>query len=211
MSMLLSDSSSSTNGLLSSSSSSSGSGSSGMGSDLMAPLMLMLFEQLLASQVQQDSTGQSTGQTNTVNQASSVSQTSNQTTANASDLDEPSGAPVNGVLTQGYHDGHYGLDLGVPTGTDVKSTMNGKVVYAGWNDQGYGNLVIVQNGPYETYYGHLSSVPVQVGQEVQAGSVIGISGSTGNSTGPHVHYEIRYNDQTIDPTQRTLNTPALWG
>ena len=108
------------------------------------------------------------------------------------------------MLTQGYHPGHYGLDFGVPVGTPVKTTMDGKVVYAGWNDQGYGNLVIVENGPWRTYYGHLSSVPVKVGQDVGAGSVIGISGSTGHSTGPHVHYEIRKDLAPIDPTSATL-------
>ena len=196
--------------LLLSNSSSDGLSSSGMGSDLMTPLMLILFEQLLANQVQQDSSSESTSQASSLNQVNTQSQVSSQSQADPADLAEPTGKPVDGVLTQGYHTGHYGLDLGVPIGTDVKTTMSGKVVYAGWNNEGYGNLVIVENGPYKTYYGHLSSVPVQVGQEVQAGSVIGISGSTGNSTGPHLHYEIRYNDQPIDPTQRTLNSPALW-
>jgi len=88
----------------------------------------------------------------------------------------------------------------------VKSTMAGKVVYAGWNDEGYGNLVIVENGPYRTYYAHLSSIPVQVGDQVSAGSTIGLSGNTGNSTGPHLHYEIRYNMQCIDPTNLTFNS-----
>ena len=74
------------------------------------------------------------------------------------------------------------------------------MVYAGWNNQGYGNLVIVENGPYKTYYAHLSEIPVQVGQTVQAGQVIAYSGNTGNSTGPHLHYEVRVNGQRVDPS-----------
>jgi murein DD-endopeptidase MepM/ murein hydrolase activator NlpD len=77
-------------------------------------------------------------------------------------------------------------------------------VYAGWNTQGYGNLVIVENGAYKTYYAHLSSIPVDVGDSVNAGSTIGISGNTGNSTGPHLHYEIRKNGTAINPTAATL-------
>jgi murein DD-endopeptidase MepM/ murein hydrolase activator NlpD len=82
--------------------------------------------------------------------------------------------------------------------------MDGKVVYAGWNDDGYGNLVIVENGPYRTYFAHLSKIPVDLGQQVRAGSVIGLSGNTGNSTGPHLHYEVRKNGQHINPASFTL-------
>ena len=116
----------------------------------------------------------------------------------------PSGRPAGGVLTQDFHPGHNGLDFGIPVGTGIKSTMDGQVVYAGWNDQGYGNLVIIQNGDYKTYYAHLSSIPVSVGDSVTAGSVIGLSGNTGNSTGPHLHYEVRKNNVPIDPTEITL-------
>jgi murein DD-endopeptidase MepM/ murein hydrolase activator NlpD len=117
----------------------------------------------------------------------------------------PYGEPVHGPLTQGFHPGHIGLDIGIVTGTPIKSTMDGKVIYAGWNTIGYGNLVIVQNGDYQTYYAHQSKIQVSVGQTVQAGNVIGLSGSTGNSTGPHLHYEIRYKGNPIDPTSTTLN------
>jgi len=116
----------------------------------------------------------------------------------------PSGRPVGGVVTNTFHPGHNGIDFGVPIGTKVQATMGGKVIYAGWNDQGYGNLVIVENGPYRTFFAHLSQVPVKVGQEVAAGSVVGISGSTGNSTGPHVHYEVRKDLKVIDQTSFTL-------
>ena len=111
----------------------------------------------------------------------------------------PNGNPVNGIVTQSSHEGHEAIDFGVPVGTGVRTTMSGKVVYAGWNSEGYGNLVIVENGPYKTYYAHLSSVPVSIGQKVKEGEVIGLSGNTGNSTGPHLHYEIRKNGDQIDP------------
>ncbi len=120
----------------------------------------------------------------------------------------PHGLPLQGRLTQGAHPGHTALDLAVPQGTPVQSTMDGRVVFAGWNAQGYGNLVIVENGPYRTYYAHLSQIPVAPGQQVQAGQVVGLSGNTGNSTGPHLHYEVRLNGRPIDPTSFTLGTAA---
>ncbi|GAP07931.1 membrane proteins related to metalloendopeptidases [Anaerolinea thermolimosa] len=70
--------------------------------------------------------------------------------------------------------------------------------------QGYGNLVIVENGPYRTYYAHLSEIPVRMGEHVSRGDVVGLSGNTGNSTGPHLHYEIRYEMKPLDPTGQTL-------
>ncbi|HUZ01796.1 MAG TPA: peptidoglycan DD-metalloendopeptidase family protein [Thermomicrobiaceae bacterium] len=126
----------------------------------------------------------------------------------------PRGAPVNGVVTQSfgptsftsepaygpYPHFHSGIDLAVPTGTPVKATAAGTVVVAGW-DGGYGNLVEIDHGNgIETFYGHNTQVLVTVGQQVKAGQVISISGSTGNSTGPHVHYEIRINSVPVDPT-----------
>jgi murein DD-endopeptidase MepM/ murein hydrolase activator NlpD len=117
----------------------------------------------------------------------------------------PYGEPAHGPLTQGYHSRHNGLDVGIVVGTPVHSSMDGKVIYAGWSPIGYGNLVIVQNGDYQTYYAHLSKIPVTAGQTIKAGETIGLSGSTGNSTGPHLHYEIRYQGKNIDPTSLTLN------
>jgi len=145
------------------------------------PLMLLLLEQLISRQVEPET------ETEAVNSSP------------AQNTSQPFGRPVEGVITQNSHNGHVAIDIAVPTGTQVHSTMAGKVVYAGWNDQGYGNLVIVENGPYQTYYAHLSKVPVSVGQSVSAGSTIGLSGSTGNSTGPHVHYEVRLNKEQINP------------
>ncbi|MHC1782842.1 MAG: M23 family metallopeptidase [Anaerolineaceae bacterium] len=120
--------------------------------------------------------------------------------------------PVTGAeLTQAYNAGHHGLDFGVVEGTPVRSTMSGNVVYSGWNDQGYGNLVIVENGSKRTYYAHLSELPVIQGEWINQGDVIGLSGNTGNSTGPHLHYEIRINGQTIDPSEEVFsgNNPTV--
>lgn len=124
----------------------------------------------------------------------------------------PITTPVaSGELSQKYHAGHHGLDFAVVEGTPIKTTMSGKVVHSGWNDQGYGNLVIVENGNKRTYYAHLSELPVEQGAWVNQGDVIGLSGNTGNSTGPHLHYEIRINGQTIDPTEEVfgINNPSF--
>ena len=180
-----------------------GSDASGM-TNLMAPLMLVLLEKLMEQQLQPDSSDTSTTDGQQVSADVALQNTSVST--DQVSKPEPSGRPVaGGVLTQEFHTGHTGIDIAVPTGTSVKSTMDGKVAYAGWNNQGYGNLVIVENGAYRTYYAHLSSIPVSVGDEVKAGTTIGLSGSTGNSTGPHLHYEIRKNGVAIDPAPVTLN------
>ena len=116
---------------------------------------------------------------------------------------EPSGLPVTGPITQTFHPGHTGIDIAVPLGTPVHATMAGTVSFAGWNTEGYGNLVIVKNGSYSTYYAHLEQIPVAVGQTVAAGDVIGLSGSTGHSTGPHVHYEVRVDGKPVSPVPQT--------
>jgi murein DD-endopeptidase MepM/ murein hydrolase activator NlpD len=111
----------------------------------------------------------------------------------------PQGWPVAGRISQGARAGHQAVDIAVPVGTPVRATLDGRVVHAGWNTEGYGNLVIVENGAYRTYYAHLDSIPVTIGQTVKAGEVVGLSGNTGNSTGPHLHYEVRYNGQALAP------------
>jgi murein DD-endopeptidase MepM/ murein hydrolase activator NlpD len=111
----------------------------------------------------------------------------------------PQGLPVQGVLTQRYHAYHLGIDIGVPLGTPVIATHSGTIAYAAWSDVGYGYLVIVQNESFITYYAHNISFNVVQGQRVGKGSVLAWSGSTGNSTGPHVHYEVRINDVPVDP------------
>jgi murein DD-endopeptidase MepM/ murein hydrolase activator NlpD len=86
---------------------------------------------------------------------------------------------------------HSGIDIGAPAGTPVVATGSGTVISAGWNG-GYGKAVIIQhNDTQQTLYGHLSATSVQVGQTITQGTVIGLVGSTGNSTGPHLHFESR--------------------
>jgi hypothetical protein len=111
----------------------------------------------------------------------------------------PSGWPVPGVLTQYFRWYHRGIDLGTPLGTPVVATHSALVLFAGWRTDGYGNLIILQSGQFITYYGHLSRFNVRQGDLVGRESVIGWSGSTGNSSGPHVHYEIRINNVEVDP------------
>ncbi|MEV6332387.1 M23 family metallopeptidase [Streptomyces sp. NPDC051909] len=103
---------------------------------------------------------------------------------------------------------HTGIDFAVPVGTPVSAVADGSVVSAGWQGA-YGNAVIVQNtdGIY-TLYAHLSSVSVSQGQAVDGGQVLGYSGSTGNSTGPHLHFEARATNDYyghIDPLRYLLS------
>ena len=115
--------------------------------------------------------------------------------------------PVRGTITSnfGYRyifgstSFHGGLDIGVPTGTSVKAADGGKVIKAGW-DNSYGYHVIIRhdNG-METCYAHNSKLLVKVGEKVYQGQIIAKSGSTGNSTGPHCHFEIRVNGTRVNP------------
>ncbi len=179
-------------------------------SSLVAPLMLLMIEKLLEQEINQDSSRAGAQQSGAATQSASLPSSAtptNQTPSGAiGSRPTPSGWPVTGRITQEPHAGHMAFDIAVPVGTQIKTTMDGKVVYAGWNDQGYGNLVIVENGAYRTYYAHLSSIPVSVGDQVAAGTVIGLSGNTGHSTGPHLHYEIRQNRVTINPSPMTRGT-----
>ncbi|MBC7869664.1 MAG: M23 family metallopeptidase, partial [Chitinophagaceae bacterium] len=111
----------------------------------------------------------------------------------------PSGNPVDGLLTQRFHIGHPGIDLALPIGSPVKATQSAQVIFAGWSEIGYGYLIILQSGPFITYYAHNTSFNVVVGDFVGKGSIVSWSGSTGNSSGPHVHYETRINDVPVDP------------
>jgi len=95
---------------------------------------------------------------------------------------------------------HLGIDLAAAEGTPVFASDSGTVVYAGWNDSGYGNLVAIDhNNGYKTIYAHLSTIYVSCGSSVVSGQGIGLSGNTGKSTGGHLHYEIRYGSQYINP------------
>ncbi|MHB9056875.1 MAG: peptidoglycan DD-metalloendopeptidase family protein [Paludibacteraceae bacterium] len=94
---------------------------------------------------------------------------------------------------------HEGMDFTAPVGTDIYATGNGTVIEAGWQ-QGYGNSVLLDHGfGYQTFYAHMSEVKVKVGQSVTRGEIIGLVGSTGKSTGPHLHYEVHYKGQIMNP------------
>jgi murein DD-endopeptidase MepM/ murein hydrolase activator NlpD len=111
--------------------------------------------------------------------------------------------PVSGPVTSGFGMRwgrmHTGIDIAVPTGTAVQASASGIVVSAGWNG-GYGLLVVIDHGGgLATAYAHNSSLLVGVGQAVEQGETVALSGSTGHSTGPHVHYEVRVNGVPVDP------------
>lgn len=94
---------------------------------------------------------------------------------------------------------HSGMDFRAPVGMDAKATAPGTVVKAGWNG-GYGRMVEIDHGQgFSTRYAHLSRISVSVGQKVGSGDVIGRSGNTGRSTGPHLHYEVRHNGTPLNP------------
>lgn len=122
----------------------------------------------------------------------------------------PVGSPLEGTITSSFgfrsnpfggggRESHKGLDISAPYGRPVKCTAEGKVVFAGYRGD-YGNLVIISHGEeYQTYYGHLSQILVKEGQEVKVSTFIGKVGSTGRSTGSHLHYEIIRNNKKINP------------
>ncbi|MBI9068238.1 MAG: M23 family metallopeptidase [Salinivirgaceae bacterium] len=101
---------------------------------------------------------------------------------------------------------HTGIDLTAPTGTEVYSTGDGKIIVAGYTPGGYGKRILVDHGfGYKTLYAHLHDINVKVGQIVKRGEVIGFVGSTGRSTAPHLHYEVRKNNQTENPVNYYFN------
>lgn len=124
----------------------------------------------------------------------------------------PRGFPLrSGVLTSSFgmrpHPllggirGHGGVDLAAPAGSPVFATGPGRVTNAGWSG-GYGLLVTIDHGGgNQSRYGHLSAAAVTVGQTVPAGAIVGLVGSTGQATGPHLHYEIRIGGKAVDPVK----------
>jgi murein DD-endopeptidase MepM/ murein hydrolase activator NlpD len=110
------------------------------------------------------------------------------------------GWPMSGHVTQGYWEGHHAIDIGGPRGTRVLAADAGYVVTAQWSDVGYGRMVIVDHGNgYKTLYAHLDAFFVEVGQSVSKGEHIAKCGSTGNSTGPHLHFEVVKNGVRRNP------------
>src|SRR5262245_1132525 len=122
----------------------------------------------------------------------------------------PSGWPVRGYITDGFgrrrnpfggrgYETHAGLDIATNHGTAIEATADGRVIFAGMYG-GYGNIVVIDPGSGGTArYGHMSAIEVQVGQHVTRGKVIGAVGSTGRSTAPHCHYEVRLHDRPVNP------------
>lgn len=112
--------------------------------------------------------------------------------------------PVQGRVLSKYgprgRRSHHGVDIPMKTGEPILAAFDGKVRYAKYNSGGFGNLVIIRhpNG-LETWHSHLSKVNVKVGDYVKTGQVIGYVGSTGRAYGPHLHFEVRYSDQSFDP------------
>jgi len=121
--------------------------------------------------------------------------------------------PVRAPITDGFGlrwgRMHTGIDFPAASGTTVGTAGLGVVRFAGHNTGGYGNLVIVSHRlGYETWYAHLSAVTSYVGEPVVGGTRVGLVGSTGNSTGPHLHFEVRLDGTPIDPMPRLLATAA---
>lgn len=125
--------------------------------------------------------------------------------------------PVDGKLESGFggrrnpfggssYEFHSGQDIDAGMGSPVIAGASGKVAFAGWQN-GYGQLVVVDHGGgLTTRYGHLSQIDVILGQPVERAQLLGKVGSTGRSTGPHLHYEVRINDEPVNPLQYLLTS-----
>ena len=127
----------------------------------------------------------------------------------------PSIAPVRGILTDGFGGRsdpftgeagqHNAVDISSAVGQPVRAPADGIVIKAEWAN-GYGNVIYISHGyGYSTRYGHLASYNARAGQRVKRGDVIGYVGSTGRSTGPHLHYEVRVNNNPVNPLEYILN------
>ena len=120
--------------------------------------------------------------------------------------------PVSGIITSRFGNresirtsGHTGLDIAAPYGTPIKAAADGTVTFAGYSG-GYGYVVKVNNGNgVQTYYGHCSKLYVSTGDTVEAGDTIAAVGSTGNSTGNHLHFEVRVNGSVVNPQNYLYN------
>lgn len=109
-------------------------------------------------------------------------------------------APINGPLYQDFKNRHDGIDIGFSNNDTIRAFYNGKVRFAAYNNNGYGNLIIIRHpNELETYYAHLSKLLVSSNDTLKTGDIIGLGGSSGRSKSPHLHFEIRYHDFPIDP------------
>ena len=118
--------------------------------------------------------------------------------------------PIEGEITSGYGvrkdpisgetKFHYGIDIGAEKGTDILSNVIGSILFAGKKGN-YGNLVIVRSGDVDQYFGHLDTIAVKQGQKVKLGDLLGEVGSTGYSTGNHLHWEIKKDGKNVNPLE----------
>lgn len=105
-----------------------------------------------------------------------------------------------GTWVRGFYAGHSGLDLSASTGTPIYAASSGNVLFSGFSRWGYGEAVVIEHGgTYSTLYGHMSARNVSCGQFVNIGQLIGFVGNTGNSSGPHLHFEIQVNGNAVNP------------
>jgi murein DD-endopeptidase MepM/ murein hydrolase activator NlpD len=129
----------------------------------------------------------------------------------------PSLWPVEGRLMSGFAERtdpfsgegafHKGVDITAPTGTPVRTTADGIVIQAEMVTGGYGRLIIVDHGDgIQTYYAHLSKILVHAGQEIRRGEMIGLVGSSGRTTAPHLHYEVRKGGSPMNPSRYLANS-----
>ncbi len=127
----------------------------------------------------------------------------------------PTLAPAVGVLTAGFGlrsdpftgrpDFHAGIDISAPTGGRILAPANGTVVRVGW-EKGYGRIIEIAHGfGIRTLYAHLETPHVAEGQRVRRGDLVGLVGSTGRSTGPHLHYEVQVGGKPVNPLDYVLN------
>lgn len=122
---------------------------------------------------------------------------------------EPRGLPLSGNVAVGFGEtvnvpgrdpfAHDGMDISVPIGTGVYSTLGGRVIDIGYEADGRGNYIIVGNHEFEALFAKLESLSLQVGDSVSPGDFLGLSGNSGFSLGPHLHYEVRYHGILVDP------------
>ena len=112
--------------------------------------------------------------------------------------------PTSGIISSRFGSrwgsSHTGLDIAGSTGTSIYAAAGGTVVYTNYSNASYGNCIKISHGSgVETLYAHLNAIYVEEGQSVSQGTLIGAMGSTGNSTGPHLHFEVRYNGSALNP------------
>jgi murein DD-endopeptidase MepM/ murein hydrolase activator NlpD len=123
----------------------------------------------------------------------------------------PTSWPVRGWISSDFGDRnspltgkqgfHTGIDIANDMGSPIRATADGEVSFAGW-EGGYGKLVVINHGNgYATYYGHLSEIKAAIGKQIKRGDVVGLMGATGNTTGPHLHYEVRVFGAAVNPAK----------